>query len=264
LSDPSPVWDPQQYKRFEAERDRPAQDLLNRLPGGLAPREVWDLGCGAGQHAAKLKRRYPQAVVHGLDSSAAMIEQAKAQAEDVDWRLDDLTSWTAGAPADLILANASLQWLPDHRNLLARLTQALSPGGVIAIQMPLAWETLHHRTMRAVAADGPWAGRLKDRETIAALLTPEDYYDVLAEHCVDIDIWSTTYLHVLCGVDPVLEWMKGTALRPHLTALGDDPSMRAAYLSALGARLSQAFPKRPDGVTLLPFPRLFLVATRRA
>jgi len=264
LSDSSPVWDPEQYKRFEAERDRPAQDLMQRLPAGLDPREIWDLGCGAGRHAAQLKRRHPQAAVHGLDSSEAMIEQAKQQAANVDWRLGDLASWTPDAPADLILANAALQWLPDHRALLGRLTEALAPGGVIAVQMPLAWETLHHRTMRAVAADGPWAGRLRDRETIAALLSPEAYYDVLAERCGDVDIWSTTYLHVLRGVDPVLEWMKGTALRPHLTPLDDDPPMRAAYLSALGARLSQAFPTRPDGVTLLPFPRLFLVARRRA
>ena len=221
------------------------------------------MGCGAGQHAAQLKRRHPRAVVHGLDSSTAMIEQARAQAEDVDWRVGDLASWSPEQPADLILANASLQWSPDHRGLLARLTEALAPGGVIAIQMPLAWEALHHRTMRAVAADGPWAGRLKDRDTIAALLSSEAYYDVLAERCGDIDIWSTTYLHVLSGVDPVLEWMKGTALRPHLTALENDPPMKAAYLSALGARLSQAFPKRADGVTLLPFPRLFLVARRR-
>src|SRR5690606_33926026 len=111
---------------------------------------------------------------------------------------------------------------------------------------------------------GPWAGRLKDRETIAALLSPEAYYDVLAQVCDDIDIWSTTYLHVLHGPDPVLEWMKGTALRPHLTALEDDPPMRTAYLASLGARLSRAFEQRADGVTLLPFPRLFLVARRRA
>src|SRR5690606_17707882 len=128
-----------------AERDRPAQDLLLRLPAGLEPREIWDLGCGAGQHAAQLKRRYPQAVVHGLDSSAAMIEQAQQLAVDVDWRLGDLASWTPDAPADLILANAALQWLPDHRSLLPRLTEFLAPGGVIAVQMPLAWETLHHR-----------------------------------------------------------------------------------------------------------------------
>lgn len=263
MSDPSPVWDPEQYKRFEAERDRPAQDLLGRLPAGVEPREIWDLGCGAGRHAAQLKRRHPQAAVHGLDSSAAMIEQAKQQAVDVDWRLGDLASWAPQTPADLIFANAALQWLPDHRALLERLTEALAPGGVIAVQMPLAWETLHHRTMRAVAADGPWTERLKDRETIAALLSPEAYYDVLAQRCGDIDIWSTTYLHVLSGVDPVLEWMKGTALRPYLTALEDDPSMRAAYLASLGARLSQAFERRTDGVTLLPFPRLFLVARRR-
>jgi trans-aconitate 2-methyltransferase len=264
LSDSSPVWDPEQYKRFEAERDRPTQDLLHRLPAGLEPREIWDLGCGAGQHAAQLKHGHPRAVVHGLDSSAAMIEQAKQQTADVDWRLGDLASWAPDRPADLILANASLQWLPDHQALLTRLSDALAPGGVIAVQMPLAWETLHHRTMRAVAGEGPWAARLKDRETIAALLSPEAYYDVLAQRCTDIDIWSTTYLHVLGGPNPVLEWMKGTALRPHLTALQDDPSMKAAYLSALGARLSQAFPMRADGVTLLPFPRLFLTARRRA
>ena len=98
--------------------------------------------------------------------------------------------------------------------------------------------------------------------TIAPLLSPEGYYDVLAETCEGIDIWATTYLHPLTGADTVLEWMKGTALRPILAAI-DDPAMRADFLSALGARLCEAFPQRPDGVTLLPFPRLFLVGRRR-
>lgn len=263
MTDAPPVWDPLQYGRFEAQRDRAALDLLLRLPEGLRPREIWDLGCGAGQHAALLKRRHPEAQVHGMDSSAAMLEQARALEADVDWRLGDIATWSPDRPADLILANASLQWLPDHAALLRRLTGALAPGGVLAVQMPLAWETLHHRTMRRVAAEGPWAGRLEDRETIQALLSPEAYYDVLAQTCADIDIWSTTYLHVLDGADAVLEWMKGTALRPHLTALADDPPMGSAYLSALAAALSEAFPRRADGATLLPFPRLFLVARRR-
>ena len=257
-----PAWDPQQYRRFEAERDRAALDLLLRLPDGLDPREIWDLGCGAGQHAALLKRRHPGAVVHGLDSSADMLACARALGADVDWRQGDIADWSPEAPADLVLANASLHWLPDHPSLLRRLTGALAPGGVLAIQMPMAHETRHHMLARAVAADGPWAAPLHGDEPVAPLLTPETYYGVLAETCGEIDIWATTYLHALSGPDAVLEWMKGTALRPILPAL-DDPAMRGDFLSALGARLSEAFPQRTDGVTLLPFPRLFLVARRR-
>lgn len=263
-SAPAPTWDPQQYNRFEAERDRAALDLFLRLPGDLEPALIVDLGCGAGQHAALMKRRHPGARVIGLDSSAAMLEQARALGADVEWVQADLAEWTPGAPVDLIFANASLQWLPDHAGLLRQLTGLLAPEGVIAAQMPLAWDTLHYRTMRAVMATGPWAERLSDRETIQALLSPDAYYDVLAETCEDVDIWSTTYLHALIGADAVLEWMKGTALRPHMTALKDDPAMRDAYLSALGDALSVAFPRRPDGVTLLPFPRLFLTARKRS
>lgn len=262
MTDAPPAWDPQQYSRFEAERDRAALDLLLRLPGDLKPREIWDLGCGAGQHAALLKRRHPTALVHGLDSSGEMLARARTLGADVVWVQGDIAGWRSAAPADLILANASLHWLPDHPALLRRLAGALAPGGVLAIQMPMAHATVHHTLMRATATEGPWAKTLAGVETIAPLLTPEAYYDALAEDCDGIDIWSTTYLHALTGPDPVLEWMKGTALRPYLAAL-EDPAMRAAYLSALGGRLGEAFPRRPDGVTLLPFPRLFLVARRR-
>lgn len=262
MTDAPPAWDPRQYSRFEAERDRAALDLLLRLPGDLDPREIWDLGCGAGQHAALLKRRHPRADVHGLDASAAMLEAARALGADVDWRQGDIAGWSPATPVDLILANASLQWLPHHRTLLRRLTAALAPGGVLAVQMPMAHETRHHALMREVAGTGPWAAALAGVETIAPLLAAEAYYDALAEDCDGIDIWSTTYLHALGGPDAVLDWMQGTALRPYLAALEDRP-MRAAYLSALGARLREAFPPRPDGVTLLPFPRLFLTARRR-
>lgn len=263
MTDEPPTWDPRQYSRFEAERDRAALDLLLRLPTDLDPDEIWDLGCGAGQHAALLKRRHPRARVHGLDSSEAMLDRARALDADVAWSRGDIAGWAPDRPADLILANASLHWLPDHADLLRRLTAALAPGGVLAVQMPMAHETLHHALMRSVAAEGPWAARLAGVETIAPLLAAEDYYSVLAEACDPVDVWATTYLHALTGADAVLEWIKGTALRPYLTALDDDPAMRAAYLSALAARLDAAFPRRPDGVTLLPFPRLFLVARRR-
>lgn len=257
-----PAWDLSQYNRFEQQRDRAAFDLLMRLPDDLRPRDIWDLGCGGGQHAAMLQRRYPEARVHGLDSSEPMLASARALTDAVDWRVGDISAWAPEQPTDLILANASLQWLPDHELLLARLANALASGGVLAVQMPMAFETAHHRILRETAADGPWAPRLAGVDRISPLLPAEAYYNSLAPLCSDIDIWSTTYLHVLDGEDAVLEWMKGTALRPALTVLADDP-LRPAFLSALGARLASAFPRRPDGATLLPFPRLFLVARRR-
>jgi len=257
-----PAWDPLQYSRFEGERDRAAQDLLARLPADLRPAVIWDLGCGPGQHAALLKQRWPGARVHGLDSSAAMLEQARALAVEVDWRPGDIGGWAPETPVDLIWANASLHWLPDHGTLFRRLVVALAPGGVIAVQMPMARETRHHALMRETAASGPWAADLNGVGTAAPLLAPEAYYGMLAEACDGIDIWSTSYLQALAGPDAVLEWMKGTALRPYLAALTDEVTRRA-YLDALGARLSEAFPRRRDGATLMPFPRLFLVARKR-
>ena len=262
MTDTPPAWDPLQYSRFERERDRAAHDLLARLPEDLSPDEIWDLGCGPGRQAAWMKRRWPGARVHGLDSSAAMLEQARGLGEDIDWRAGDIADWAPERPADLILANASLHWLPGHAALLRRLTGGLAPGGVLAVQMPMAHETRHHALMREVAADGPWADALAGVGTVAPLLEPEAYYSVLAETCGEVDIWSTTYLQALTGPDPVLEWMKGTALRPYLAAV-TGTVMREAFLGALGGRLSSAFPQRPDGATLMPFPRLFLVARRR-
>ena len=263
MSEASPLWDPKQYNRFEAQRDRAALDLLVRLPEDFSPTEIWDLGCGTGQHAALLKRRHPDARVHGMDSSPAMLDQARALSAEVDWSVGDIATWTPERPADLILANASLQWLPDHAALFAHLAGALAPGGLLAVQMPMAWETRHHSLMRETATEGPWAGALVGVDTIAPLLPAEAYYEALAPLCDDIDIWATTYLHVLAGENAVLEWMKGTALRPYLTVLEGDPPLQSAFLSALGERLASAFPRRSDATTLLPFPRLFLLARRR-
>jgi len=256
-------WDPDTYARFEAERDRAALDLLVRLPDDLDPRVVWDLGCGDGHHASLLKRRYPRAEVHGLEQSAEMLAGAAARDGTVHWHQGDIAAWAPEQPVDLIFTNAALQWVGDHDGLFPRLAGHLTPRGVLAVQMPMAFETRHHTLMRQVAADGTWAGALQDVPTIAPLLSPEAYYDRLSDSCGDIDIWSTTYLHALTGEDAVLNWMSGTALRPHLTALANTPDLKSAYLEALGEALSRAFPRRPDGVTLLPFPRLFLLARAR-
>ncbi|HEV2082579.1 MAG TPA: methyltransferase domain-containing protein [Brevundimonas sp.] len=258
-----PPWDPARYDRFEAERDRAALDLLVRLPAGFEPRTIHDLGCGTGRHAALLKRRWSEAQVHGLDRDLAMLDVCRARPEAVMWEQGDVSTWAPEGRVDLIFANASLHWAADHAALFPRLAGFLSEGGVLAVQMPIQSGTRHHQVVADVAADGPWAPRLSNlARAPRPMLAPEAYHDLLSPACGEIDLWSTTYLHVLHGADPILQWLMGAGLRPHLAALADDPDLSRGFLSRLRAALSDAFPARASGAVLLPFPRLFLVARR--
>jgi trans-aconitate 2-methyltransferase len=208
-----------------------------------------------------LKRRHPKAAVHGLDSSPEMLAQARARPDPVEWILGDIAAVDPPTAPDLIFTNAALQWLPDHAQLYPRLVNLLAPGGVFACQVPMTFEASWHVVMRETAAVGPWAERLAAVRGVRQVQPAETYYDWLAPLCADVDIWSTVYLHVLEGPDPVVDWMRGTGLRPFLQAL-DGPDEEAAFLDAYRARLAELFPARSDGVTLLPFPRLFIVARR--
>ena len=256
------TWDPAQYERFKTYRDRPALDLLVHIPSDLEPREIWDLGCGTGEHAALLKRRRPEATVHGLDSSPEMLSRARGRPEAIKWVEQGVEDWSPAVAPDLIFSNAALQWLPDHARLFPRLVRALAPGGVFACQMPVSYDAAWHAVMREAAAVGPWADRLKAVDGVKPLAAPEDYYGWLAPLCETVDLWTTTYLHALTGDDPVVDWMLGSGLRPYVEALTDDAERRA-FLDDYRARLAPLFPRRADGTTLLPFPRLFLLGRRR-
>ena len=256
-----PSWDPDIYERFKTYRDRPALDLLLQTPTDLQPRDIWDLGCGTGEHAAALAGRHPGARVHGLDSSPDMLARARKRPAAVDWVLGDIGDFAPVGAADLIFTNAALQWVDDHADLLPRLTSFLSEGGVFACQMPAAHSAAWHAAIRDLAGEPAWVARLGAIRGSLPLAQPEQYYDWLAPTCREIDIWTTTYLHVLEGEDPVVEWVRGTALRPYLDAL-EDPGERSAFLDAYRARVRAILPPRADGTTLLAFPRLFIVARR--
>ena len=256
-----PSWDPAIYERYKTYRDRPALDLMVQIPADLAPREIWDLGCGTGEHAAVLAARHPTARVHGLDSSPDMLAVARRREADVDWVLGDAGAFAPPTPPDLIFTNAALQWLPDHANLFPKLASALAPEGVLACQMPQSWGSDWHIALRETAADPRWAAKLDGVRGVRPVADPEAYYDWLAPICPFVDIWSTTYLHVLEGEDPIVDWMMGTGLRPYLDAL-DQPAMRAAFLDAYRDWVAEMVPARADGVTLFPFPRLFILARR--
>ena len=256
----SPSWDADQYLRFAGERMRPAIDLLQRIPE-IDPRRVVDLGCGTGEITWALKRRWPKAEVEGLDSAASMLAKSRGLSAEVSWTLGDIAGWAPERPLDLIFSNAALQWLDGHESLFPHLMRSLAPGGVLAVQMPRNFAAPSHRLMRAVAADGPWSERLRPLLREEPVLPPERYYGLLAPLAAEIDLWESEYLHILGGETPVLDWVKGTGLRPLLDAL-TDADERADFTARYQARLAAAYPRRADGKTLFPFRRLFLIARR--
>ncbi len=251
------VWDPSQYGVFADERLRPARDLLGRVPLA-APQTLYDLGCGDGRATALIAERWPAASITAIDSSADMLAAGRERQLDVDWVQADIGAWAAPRPADLVFSNAALHWLDDHAGLFPRLVSMLAPGGALAVQMPHNHGAPSHTCMTEAAEAGPWRDRLRPLLRPSPVAAPAFYYDLLAPRSRAFDIWETEYLHVLEGDNPVVEWTRGTALRPLIAAL--EGAEREAFLAEYAQRVARAYPRRSDGRTLFPFRRLFFVA----
>lgn len=274
----APVWDPAQYLRFGDERSRPFFELVGRI-GARRPRVVVDLGCGPGQLTAALASRWPDAQVHGIDSSPEMIASASQLPPDpaapaaladpaatggagsLSFACGDAAQWEPEQPVDVIVSNAVLQWIPGHDKLLTRWVETLVPGGWLAFQVPGNFDQPSHVILRELAGSSRWRSRLGDAPLNRQAADPAQYADLLGRAGCDVDAWETTYLHVLPGKDPVLEWYKGTGLRPVLSML--DEGEAAEFLEEYGARVRAAYPRQPYG-TVLPFRRVFTVARRRS
>ena len=260
-------WNPALYSRFEDERTRPARDLLARV--GLQSAGVAvDLGCGPGNSTELLVERFPSATVIGTDNSPSMVDAARERLPEAKFprarfQLSDIASWQAETPPDLIYANAALQWVPAHEALLPRLLQSLAPGGVLAIQMPDNRDEPTHRLMREVAAEPAWSAAIGDYTRLRTeLLDLQSYYDLLAPLAQHVDIWRTAYQHPMASARAIVDWVRSTGLRPFIDPLS--PDLRESYLAEYERRVDAAYPARSDGQRLLAFPRLFIVATRKA
>jgi trans-aconitate 2-methyltransferase len=250
-------WDPAQYARFSDERSRPFFDLTGQV-GPAEPASVVDLGCGSGELTAELAVRWPAAAVRGLDSSAEMIERARGLAGNrLSFALADAADFDASG-VDVLVSNALLQWVPGHQGLLCRWAAELNAGGWLAFQVPANFGSPSHRLMRELADSTRWrdrlAGVLRHDDAVAE---PAEYLELLTGAGLRVNAWQTSYLHVLSGPDPVLEWVRGTGLRPVLQALGEDAA--AEFVAEYAAQLRQAYPARPFG-TVFPFLRTFVVA----
>lgn len=254
-------WSAKQYVTFEDERTRPALDLLAAISTADA-QTVVDIGCGPGNSTELLVQRFPAAKVRGLDSSADMIDAARQRLPQVQFDVAEINEWADAGPFDVIFANAVLQWVPDHATLLPALASKLSAGGSLAIQMPDNLNEPSHRLMREVAANGPWASKLTGAAGQRTdMASASEYFSMLRPHCARVDVWRTTYHHQLSGgAAGVVEWFKGSGLIPFLSPLTEEE--RAQYLQHYLAAVAEAYPALADGSVLLPFPRLFIVATR--
>jgi trans-aconitate 2-methyltransferase len=259
----SPSWDPAQYDRYAAERGRPFTDLIARIDV-TAPSNVVDLGCGPGSLTAMLSDRWPAARVLGVDSSPEMVAAAEPRSRPgrLGFQQVDVRSYRPDGPVDVVTANAVFQWVPDHLDLIADIASWLDPGGVFAFQIPDNFSDPSHVLLRDLRLSAAWRDRIgegADREL--AVERPERYLAALAAAGLVPDVWRTTYLHLLPGTDPVLEWLKGTALRPVFSALAGDDAATADFLDDLAPLLAAAYPAGPAG-TVFPFRRTFAVGRR--
>lgn len=254
-------WNPELYRRFEDERTRPARELLARVPE-VEPRQGVDLGCGPGNSTELLAARWPAADITGIDSSEAMLASARERLPALRFERGDIATWQPARAPQLIFANAALQWVPDHERLLPRLFAALAPGGVLAVQMPDNRDEPSHRLMRELAARAPWAGHIdSERAARDKPLAPGHYYDLLAPAAQQVDVWHTTYQHPMASAGAIVDWLRGTGLKPFVEGLA--PPLRSSFEAAYQQGIEQAYPPRVDGRRLLAFPRLFIVARRR-
>ncbi len=253
-------WSPSQYLKFADERTRAARDLLAQVPLKGA-KLVYDLGCGPGNSTELLIEAFPSAKVIGVDSSPEMLNQARASLPKFEFEEADLNSWTPSPDADVLFSNATFQWLPHHLPTLQRLLKGLKTGGVLAVQMPDNLAEPSHLAMAETAHSATYAEKLKGAVGARAVLPkPQFYYEALKPHCSRLDIWHTIYNHPLKGAAAIVEWVKGTGLRPYLDPLS--ASERTDYLARYEALIAKAYPEMADGTVLLRFPRLFMVAVK--
>src|SRR5487761_186104 len=272
LNEGRDMWDAGQYLRFGGERARPFFDLVAQV-GAAEPRYVADLGCGPGNLTAALAQRWPGAAVVGVDSSPEMIATAQAStaqastaqastaraAPNLSFALGDVRDWRPEQPLDVLVCNAVLQWVPRHDELLLRWADVLAPGGWLAFQLPGNFDQPSHEIVKEMARSPRWRALLAGVRLNRQAGDPADYVALLARPGFEVDAWETSYLHILQGESPVLEWTKGTTLRPVLAAL--DAEQADAFVREYGERLSEAYHPQSFG-TLFPFRRVFTVVRR--
>lgn len=252
-----PDWDPNLYLKFADQRARPASDLIAQIK--LEPRRIIDLGCGTGNSTERLHRRWPEAEITGLDSSAVMLAQARQNHGDWNWIECAIQAWKSNYTYDLIFSNAALHWVADHAALFSRLLDSVAPGGALAVQMPYNFQSPAHQGMKKVAADPRWAGKLHGASENYHVQPIAFYYKALRKTAAALNLWETEYLQIMNGTRAILDWVRSTALRGYLERLPDDAERRQFEELCL-REFEKSYPADDQGKVLFPYRRMFIVA----
>jgi len=271
-----PTWDAGLYLRFANERARPAADLISRIvflgperadfndatrADFRSPARIVDIGCGPGNSTQMLHERWPQATITGVDNSPEMLAQAKAEHPQWSWVQADAATWNSEDLFDLVFSNAALQWVPNHAEVFPRLFRLVAPGGALAVQMPSNFHGPVHRIVAEVAQQPLWQDALRDAPKRIGVEPLSFYYDLLQPLAASLELWETEYLHTLGGPEAILEWIRGTGMRPYLQALPND-QQKQKFQDLCLERFREAYPRRPSGKVLFPFRRIFVIACR--
>jgi trans-aconitate 2-methyltransferase len=255
-----PDWNPHQYLKFANERTQPSIDLAARI-NVESPKSTIDIGCGPGNSTQVLRDRWPDAKIAGLDSSAAMIEKAKKDYPDVEWITADASKFVSNKRYDIVFSNAAIQWIPNHELLLPRLFEIVNGGGALAVQVPANKESPLHQAVLAVSSSSKWSKFTSGAEKSFTYNAVEYYYDILFRISTKFDIWETTYYHVLNSHAGLVEWYKGTGMKPFLERLPDDSS-RTEFEKEVFEECKNSYEIRNDGKILYPFRRIFFIANK--
>jgi trans-aconitate 2-methyltransferase len=255
-----PDWDSALYLKFHDQRTRPCRELAARIQIA-SPQQVIDVGCGPGNSTRVLAQRWPKSQISAFDNSPGMLNTARASNQQVDWFLQDISSWQPSERYDVIFSNAALHWIPDHASLLPRLFSVLKPGGALAVQMPAHYDSPLHSILLQVAEQAQWHEATREARAGLALRPPSYYYDLLAPLTTTTDLWETKYFHEMRGTDEIIDWFRATGIRPFLAALAA-PIEREQFLAQLHTQYRQAFPVRSNGKVLMPFRRFFFIGYR--
>ena len=261
----APIWDANLYLKFSDHRVRPALDLMGRLDpanGARPGHAIYDLGCGAGNITRILAERFTEPPIVGIDSSEEMLAKARTQTTDkrVTFAKGNLAQFKPDLPPSILYSNAAYHWLEGHIDMFPGLLKLLPSGGQLAVQMPRNHEEPSHALMRTAVEAGPWKAKLDQVRGIRPVFEPARYYDVLKPLCSDLEVWESIYQQPLTGKDPVAQYTAGSGLRPYMQVL--DEAEGKAFYETYAGMLAKAYPTRPDGITLFPFRRLFIVARR--
>ncbi len=251
-------WNPKQYLKFGSERTQPSIDLASRINVDNV-KTILDLGCGPGNSTQVLRLRWPRAEITGLDSSSEMIEEAKRSYPEGTWRVGDASRLEGGKRYDILFSNAVLQWIPDHRSLVPHLFSLVKPGGAMGVQVPANSNSRLHRTLLSVSRDSRWRAFTAPCRRLFHYYRPEYYHDLLQPLAARVDLWETTYYHVLATHQELVEWYKGSGMRPFLERLPDDGA-RVAFEKEVLEKCTPFYRLRQQGGILYPFRRLFFIA----